>query len=64
MTDQQEQQRMNKATEQFTDTFVQAYKTVSERGVVAVDTPRPRRIGGQPSSWPSSNSARRTPRRA
>jgi len=37
MTDQQEQQRMNKAAEQFTDTFAQAYKTVTERGVVAVE---------------------------
>jgi len=37
MTDQQEQQRMNEAAEQFTDTFAQAYKTVAERGVVAVE---------------------------
>ena len=28
---------MNKAAEQFTDTFAQAYKTVTERGVVAVE---------------------------
>src|SRR5215217_7645481 len=37
MTDQQEQQSMNKAAEQFTDTFGQSYKMVAERGVVAVE---------------------------
>ncbi len=37
MTDQQEQQRMNEAAEQFTDALAQSYKTVSERGVVAVE---------------------------
>src|ERR671910_1509191 len=33
MTDQQSQQRINEAAEQFTDALVQSYKTVAERGV-------------------------------
>jgi hypothetical protein len=33
MTDQQSQQRLNEAAEQFTDALVQSYKTVAERGV-------------------------------
>jgi hypothetical protein len=33
MIDQQEQQRINEAAEQFTDALVQSYKTVAERGV-------------------------------
>ena len=33
MTDQQQQQRVNEAAEQFTDALVQSYKTVAERGV-------------------------------
>jgi hypothetical protein len=37
MTDQQEQQRMNEAAEQFTDALAQSYKTVGERSVVAVE---------------------------
>ena len=37
MTDQQEQQRMNEAAEQFTDALAQSYKTVAERSVVAVE---------------------------
>ncbi len=35
MTDQQSQQRVNEAAEQFTDALVQSYKTVAERGVSA-----------------------------
>ena len=35
MTDQQSQQRINQAADQFTDAFVQSYKTVAERGVSA-----------------------------
>ena len=35
MTDQQSQQRINEAAEQFTDALVQSYKTVAERGVSA-----------------------------
>ena len=35
MTDQQSQQRINEAADQFTDTLVQSYKTVAERGVSA-----------------------------
>jgi hypothetical protein len=35
MTDQQSQQRINQAAEQFTDALVQSYKTVAERGVSA-----------------------------
>ena len=35
MTDQQSQQRMNEAADQFTDALVQSYKTVAERGVSA-----------------------------
>ena len=35
MNDQQSQQRMNEAAEQFTDALVQSYKTVAERGVSA-----------------------------
>jgi hypothetical protein len=35
MTDQQSQQRINEATDQFTDALVQSYKTVAERGVSA-----------------------------
>ena len=37
MTDQQEQQRMNEAAEQFTDALAQTYKTVAERGVAALE---------------------------
>ena len=33
MTDQQQQQRVNEAADQFTDALVQSYKTVAERGV-------------------------------
>ena len=33
MTDQQSQQRLNEAAEQFTDALVQSYKTVAQRGV-------------------------------
>jgi predicted RNA polymerase sigma factor len=33
MTDQQSQQRINEAADQFTDALVQSYKTVAERGV-------------------------------
>jgi hypothetical protein len=33
MTDQQSQQRLNEAADQFTDALVQSYKTVAERGV-------------------------------
>ena len=33
MTDQQRQQRLNEAADQFTDALVQSYKTVAERGV-------------------------------
>ena len=35
MTDQQSQQRINKAADQFTDALVQSYKMVAERGVSA-----------------------------
>jgi hypothetical protein len=35
MNDQQSQQRINEAAEQFTDALVQSYKTVAERGVSA-----------------------------
>jgi hypothetical protein len=35
MTDQQNQQRINQAADQFTDALVQSYKTVAERGVSA-----------------------------
>ena len=35
MTDQQSQQRINQAAEQFTDALVQSYKTVAERGASA-----------------------------
>jgi predicted nucleic acid-binding protein len=35
MTDEQSQQRINEAAEQFTDALVQSYKTVAERGVSA-----------------------------
>ena len=35
MIDQQEQQRVNQAAEQFTDALVQSYKTVAERGTSA-----------------------------
>jgi hypothetical protein len=35
MTDQQQQQKVNEAAEQFTDALVQSYKTVAERGVAA-----------------------------
>ena len=35
MTDQQSQQRINEAADQFTDALVQSYKTVAERGVSA-----------------------------
>src|SRR5215203_2620700 len=35
MTDQQSQQRVNEAADQFTDALVQSYKTVAERGVSA-----------------------------
>jgi len=35
MTDQQSQQRINEAAEQFTDALVQSYKTGAERGVSA-----------------------------
>jgi hypothetical protein len=35
MTDQQQQQKVNEAAEQFTDALVQSYKTVAERGVSA-----------------------------
>jgi hypothetical protein len=35
MTDQQQQQRVNEAAEQFTDALVQSYKTVAERGASA-----------------------------
>jgi len=37
MTDQQEQQRINQAAEQFTDALAQSYKTVAERSVVALE---------------------------
>jgi hypothetical protein len=33
MTDQQSQQRINEAADQFTDALVQSYKTVAQRGV-------------------------------
>jgi predicted RNA polymerase sigma factor len=33
MTDQQSQQRLNEAADQFTDALVQSYKTVAQRGV-------------------------------
>ena len=33
MTDQQSQQRINEAAEQFTDALVQSYKTVADTGV-------------------------------
>ena len=33
MTDQQSQQRINQAADQFTDALVQSYKTVAQRGV-------------------------------
>src|SRR5918997_1072150 len=35
MTDQQSQQKINQAADQFTDALVQSYKTVAERGVSA-----------------------------
>ena len=35
MTDQQSQQRINEAADQFTDALVQSYKVVAERGVSA-----------------------------
>jgi|ERR671915_306358 predicted RNA polymerase sigma factor len=35
MTDQQSQQRINEAADQFTDALVHSYKTVAERGVSA-----------------------------
>ena len=35
MTDQQSQQRINEAADQFTDALVQSYKTVADRGVSA-----------------------------
>jgi hypothetical protein len=35
MTDQQQQQRVNEAAEQFTDALVQSYKVVAERGASA-----------------------------
>jgi hypothetical protein len=35
MTDQQSQQRINEAAEQFTDALVDSYKTLAERGVSA-----------------------------
>ncbi len=35
MIDQQEQQRINEAAEQFTDALVESYKAVAERGVSA-----------------------------
>jgi predicted RNA polymerase sigma factor len=35
MTDQQSQQRINDAAEQFTDALIQSYKTVADRGVSA-----------------------------
>src|ERR687898_535006 len=35
MTDQQSQQRINEAADQFTDALVQSYKTVAERSVSA-----------------------------
>jgi hypothetical protein len=35
MTDEQSQQRINEAADQFTDALVQSYKTVAERGVSA-----------------------------
>ena len=35
MIDQQGQQRINEAADQFTDALVQSYKTVAERGVSA-----------------------------
>ena len=35
MTDQQQQQRVNEAAEQFTDALVESYKVLAERGVNA-----------------------------
>src|SRR5215212_4243897 len=35
MIDQQSQERINEAADQFTDALVQSYKTVAERGVSA-----------------------------
>ena len=35
MTDQQSQQRINEAAEQFTDALVESYKVVADRGVSA-----------------------------
>src|SRR5919112_1928164 len=35
MTDQQSQQKINQAADQFTDALVQSYKTVAERGLSA-----------------------------
>ena len=35
MTDQQSQQRINEAAEQFTDALVESFKTVTERGASA-----------------------------
>ena len=35
MTDQQSQQRVNEAAEQFTDALVNSYKVVAERGAAA-----------------------------
>jgi hypothetical protein len=38
MTDQQSQQKINEAAEQFTDALVQSYKMVAERGVSAQES--------------------------
>jgi hypothetical protein len=38
MIDQQEQQRVTEAAEQFTDALVQSYNTVAERGVSAQES--------------------------
>jgi len=35
MIDQQQQQRVNEAAEQFTDALVESYKVVAERGTAA-----------------------------
>ncbi len=37
MTDQHEQQRINEAAEQFTEALAHSYKTITERGVEAVE---------------------------
>jgi hypothetical protein len=37
MTDQQEQQRINEAAEQFPDALAHSYKTLAERGAEAVE---------------------------